>query len=175
MQSSSALRPTGRSRKRLRRVINFAVIAAAIIVVVLVVLIAGGVLVLPGSSPAPVTITSVEIHVEQGNTSSGSPWFGTGSLNTTYTIGYPAQIKAGSTFDVPTSLVNYDSHNHSLQTVQIHSRPSANSQFVSSSPALPVNIPVGFETQDFTVYISAPSTPGVSYVLVVVISAITPG
>lgn len=165
-----------RRRKRVRRALTIAVAAAAAIVVVLLVLIAGGILVLPSHAAAPVTISYVQIHVLEGNTSGGVPWFGPGSPEKNYTAGYPIQLAAGSNVDVPMYFFNYDNVSHSLETVQATSIPKEYVPVTSTSPSLPVKIPPSpesIEGQNFLVYVTIPSTPGATYVLVVTVSAFT--
>ncbi|HYB79968.1 MAG TPA: hypothetical protein VEG66_09480 [Thermoplasmata archaeon] len=169
---------TSRRRRRLRRALTIAIAAVAVLVVVLLVLIADGVLVLPGHSASPVTISYVQIRVLEGNTSAGTPWFGVGSPEKNYTSGYPAQLTAGSTVDVPTFFLNYDTnYTHTLRTVTATTIPKEYIPITQTVPALPIPILPWSEEpdgQNFLVYVTLPSTPGATYVLIITVSAIAP-
>ena len=172
-------RPATPSRRRraLRRMLTVAIAAVAVLVVVLLILIAGGVLIKPGNTPAPVTITSLQVRVIEGNTSGGLPWFGATSPERNYTTGYPLQVPAGSTWDATLFFYNYDTVSHTLSSVQAGSIPRESVPVTSTTPNLPVTIPPSpesIEGQNFIVYVTIPSTPGASYVITLNISAILP-
>jgi len=161
----------------IRRALTIAIAAVAVLVVVLLILIADGVLILPGHSPAPVTISYLQVRVLEGNTSGGEPWFGPSSPEKNFTSGYPIQIAAGSNVDVPTYFFNYDDVNHTLRTVTATTIPSEYVPVTSTVPSLPVTVlpsPESIEGQSLFVYVTIPSTPGATYVLVVTVSAIAP-
>jgi len=166
-----------RRRRRLRRALTVAIAAVAVLVVVLLILIADGVLILPGHTSAPVTISYVQIRVLEGNTSAGEPWFGPTSPEKNYTSGYPIQLAAGSNVDVPTFFFNYDNVTHTLRTVTATTIPRESVPVTKTVPLLPISIlpsPESIEGQNFLVYVTIPSTPGATYVLVITISAIAP-
>ena len=169
--------PSSRRRKTFRRVLTVAIAAVAALVVVLLILVAGGVLVLPGHTTAPVTISYLQVRVSEGNTSGGMPWFGVGSPERNYTSGYPMQLAPGSSFDATLFFYNYDTVNHTLLNVQASTLPKEFVPVTSTTPKLPVTIlpsPESIEGQDFIVYVTIPSTPGATYVLTLNISAIPP-
>lgn len=170
-------RPLSPSRRRriFRRVLTAAIAAIAAIVVVLLILIAGGVLVLPGHTTSPVTISYLQVRVIEGNTSGGMPWFGVGSAEKNYTDGYPLQVAPGSTFDTTLYFYNYDNVTHTLLTVQASTIPRESVPVTSTTPSLPLPIrpsPASIEGQNFIVYMTIPSTPGATYVLTLTISAV---
>lgn len=164
-----------RRRRNIRRALTIAIAAVAVVVVVLLILVAGGVLVLPGHTTAPVTISYLQVRVIEGNTAGGMPWFGVGSPEKNYTDGYPLQVAPGSTFDAALYFFNYDNVSHSLLTVEAGSIPRAFVPVSSTVPSLPVTIlpsPESIEGQNFIVYVTIPSTPGATYVLTLNVSAI---
>jgi hypothetical protein len=166
-----------RRRRTLRRVLVVAIAAVAALVVVLLVLIAGGVLILPGHTTPPVTISYLQVRVIEGKTSGGVLWFGNGSAEKNYTGGYPLQVAPGSSFDATLFFYNYDTVNHTLLNVQASSIPKEFVPVTSTTPTLPVTIlpsPESIEGQNFVVYVTIPSTPGATYVLTLNISAVPP-
>jgi len=168
--------PPSLRRRRFRRALTVAIAAVAVLVVVLLILIADGVLIIPGHTPAPVTISYVQIRVLEGNTSGGEPWFGPDPVKN-YTSGYPIQLTAGINVDVPTFFFNYDNVTHTLRTVTATTIPQQYVPVTKTVPALPIPIlpsPESIEGQNFLVYVTIPPTPGATYVLVVTISAIAP-
>jgi len=172
-----AARPStpNRRRRTFRRVLTIAIAAVAILVVVLLILIAGGVLIIPGHTTPPVTISSLQVRVIEGNTSGGMPWFGVNSPERNYTSGYPLQVAPGSSFYATLFFYNYDTVTHTLRSVEAGSIPREPVQVTSTTPMLPVPVlpsPASAEGQSLIVYVTIPSTPGASYVLTLNVSAI---
>lgn len=164
-----------RRRKRLRRALTIAIAGVAVLVVVLLILIADGVLVLPGHTSSPVTISYLQVRVIEGNTSAGMPWFGVGSTDKSYYDGYPLQVAPGSTFHAALYFYNYDNVTHSLLSVQASTIPTQAVPVTSTTPSVPLPIPPSpesIEGQNFVVYVTIPSTPGATYVLTLTIGAI---
>jgi hypothetical protein len=157
-------------RQTLRRVIGWAVVAVAIVVIVLVALVAGGVLVIPPAhSPSPVTVTTVHLIIQEGN-SSGTPWFGPWSIN--YTTGFPLEVPPGSTFSIVwENVANFDSVPHQIYKVT----PSPPFTIASTLPSLPHTLPADSNDFNLGIYIAAPSSPGSTYTVTVVVDGITPG
>ena len=148
------------SRRRFRRGLAVAIAAAAVIVVVLLVLIGVGVLTLPPShTPTPVTITRVVLEIQQGNTSSGVPWFGPSPVN--FTTGFPIQVAPGAIWSVVWEhFPNFDQYNHTINQVT----PSSPFLLSSTLPTLPDHILFFSESNNLAIYMRAPSTPGGTYV-----------
>lgn len=167
--------PTFSRRRRIfRRVLIVAIAAVAVLVVVLLILIAGGVLILPGHTTPPVTISYLQVRVTEGNTVGGMPWFGNGSLERNYTGGYPLPVAPGSTFNVTLYFFNYDSVPHTLLNAQAGTIPNEFVPVTSTLPSLPFEIFPTPEGQHLTLYLTIPSTPGATYVLTLNISAVPP-
>lgn len=156
-------------RRALRRWISVAIAAVAVIVVVLLGLIAGGILVLPsGPTPAPLTVSYVVIEIQQGNTSNGVPWFGPSPIN--ITTGFPISVAPGATWSVVwLNFFNFDSVNHTINRVT----PSAPFRPVSTLPVLPYTVPYDSGDHNLQINLQAPSTPGGTYVVTVVVTALT--
>ena len=156
-------------RRALRRGLSVAIAVVAAILVVLLVLVAFGVLTLPTShTPAPVTVLQVELVIQQGNTSSGVPWFGPSPIY--FTNGFPLQVAPGGVFSVVWSnFLNFDKYNHTIN------RATPNLPFTLSStiPALPHTVAFDSEGNNLAIYLQAPSTPGDSYSVTVIVSALT--
>lgn len=164
-----------RRRKAIRRALTIAIAAVAALVVVLLILVAGGVLVLPGHTTTPVTISYLQVRVIEGTTAGGVPWFGVGSPEKNYTDGYPLQVAPGSTFDVELYFYNYDNVSHSLLSVEAGSIPHASIPISSTDPSLPLLVlpsPESIEGESLIIYMTIPSTPGATYVLTLNVSAI---
>jgi len=164
----------------LRRAITIAIILVAIVVIVLVALVADNILVLPGSSPSPVTVSYVHLIIEEGNVSSpsggtwfGGPWF----LNYSTSEGFPLQVKPGGSFSIVwENLINFDSVNHTIYGVTAYS-PGGSHPFTIAStlPALPHKYQWGSEGGNLAIYVTVPSTPGTTYPVTLVVDALTPG
>lgn len=168
--------PRGRRR---RRAIFIAVAIAAVVVVVLVALVATGVLVLPSNTPAPVTITSVHLIIEEGTTASGQPWFVPTTIN--MTNGYPFQLSPGANWSVPWSSINLDVNTHSVYKVIPTSVPKTSpgtnftiGGFATATGwvALPYQVPGG---SDFalSIYVAAPNDPGSSFAVTLTVDTLS--
>jgi len=152
-------------RRSVRRLVTFALIAAAIVVVVLVALIGLGVLVLPATQTTPVTISSVHLIVDQGQSSSGFPWFGPSSINYTSAEGYPFQVAPGHTWSVVWTFTNLDSVSHNVTQVS----PSSPFTKPATQPALPYAVGPG-EDGALSIILTAPSTPGSTYAVTLIVT-----
>jgi hypothetical protein len=163
-------------RRKLRRTLAVALVAAAVIVVVLVVLVAAGVLVLPSNSPKPVTITSVTLHILQGEGPNGIGWFGASYVNYSAATGndYPMTVAPGGTWGVSWSVQNFDnsSASHTIYSVV------ADAPFViaSTSPSMPFLVVSGLDSHTLlSITVAAPSTPGITYAdVMIIVNAQTP-
>lgn len=161
------------SRRTLRRWVTVAIVAVAAVVVILLALILGGVLVLPGSGPASVTITGVHLVVLEGNTSNGIPWFGPTSPSTNYTTGFPLSVGPGKTFSIVwASFINFDSVAHTIRAVTWTTSPATNVTKPTTVPGLPDTIPADGDDENLGIYMTAPSTPGATYAVTVVVDAL---
>lgn len=158
-------------RRALRRGIAIAIAVVAVIVVVLLGLIAGGILVLPAPpSPTPVTVSYVVLQIQQGNTSDGVPWFGPSPIN--ITTGFPLSVTPGGTFSVVwLNFFNFDSVNHTINRVT----PSAPFRPVSTIPTLPFLVAYDSGDHNLQINIQAPSPGGGTYVVTVIVTALTEG
>jgi hypothetical protein len=159
-----------RSRKLLRRGILVGIIIVAVVLVVLEVLIAGGYLVVNSSGKSPVTVSSVYLKVQQGKGATGNPWFLPGYVNYTSNDGYPLQVSPGGTWKVVWNFLQVDTVNHTLYSVTVTSPFTIQ----STSPALPWIVPPADENGVLAIYVTAPSTSGVTYSITLNINAITP-
>jgi len=158
-------------RQTLRRVIGWAVVAVAIFVVILVALVAGGVLVLFSNSPPPVTISSVHLIIQEGNTTSGVPWFGPWSINYTSAEGFPLQVAPGNTFTIVwANVINFDSMPHTMYKVN----PSSPFTIASTLPALPHTVPQDSTDFNLAISVGVPSTGGSTYAVTLVVDCVTP-
>jgi apolipoprotein N-acyltransferase len=149
-------------------VIFLAVLVVAIVVVALVALVAEGVLVLPSNSPARVTISYVHLEILEGNSSNGYPWFGPSSINYTSAEGYPIQVAPGGTWTVVWTFINFDDVTHTVSKV---TTPTPLFTIGTIQPALPYSLPAGNDHGALAIDVTAPSTPGVTYSVTVVVDA----
>lgn len=158
------------SRRQVRQLLTIVVAIAAAIVVVLLVLIAAGVLVLPAKSPTPVTITSVTLEIREGNTSGGMPWFGPSTVvyNSTDS-NYPLSVAPGGTWKIVWVFDNFDNHFHNISQVL----PAAPFTLGTTQPNLPYEVLPGEEDCALAILPVAPSTPGASYHVTIVVAAQT--
>lgn len=152
------------SRRYVRRFLTFAIIAVAVVVVVLVILIGLGTLVLPSKSSAPVTISMVHLIVQEGNTSSGVPWLGPWSINYTTAEGYPLQVSPGGTWSVAWTFFNFDYLAHTIK----RATPSPPFTIASYVPGVPYTVNGG-EDGGLSMVISAPSNPGSTYAVTLIV------
>lgn len=171
MQGQELVARESRRRRARRRLVFLLVAVAAVIVVVLLLLIALGVLVLPASTPTPVTVTSVTVKIIEGTTATGAPWFGQTQINYTGAEGYPYQIGPGKSWSVPIeSLTNFDSQNHSIYTVT----PTSPFVIQKTIPTIPKSGLLFLPHEDeyaLSIYVTAPNTPGRSYALTLTLDA----
>jgi len=163
-------------RTVVRRAISIAIVAVAIFVVVLLALILGGVLVLPGHSPSPVTIRYVRLVVLEGNTSSGVPWFGPGTQSINFTLGFPIQVGPGDTYSITwSSFLNFDPVAHTFREVTWNTTPPISGSLITKAttlPALPDLVAANADDQNIEIYLTAPYTPGATYAVTVVLNAL---
>ncbi|MGP8075553.1 MAG: hypothetical protein ACLP8Y_02290 [Thermoplasmata archaeon] len=150
-----------RGRRRLRRILTYAVIAVAILVVVLLALVEGGVLVLSSNSPAPVTISSVHLVISEGSTA-GTPWFGPSSINYTAAEGYPIQVSPGGSWTVVWTFFSLDTKPHNVTGVF----PFSPFTLKSTMPGLPYAVAPG-DDGALAMSITAPSSAGGTYAVTV--------
>ncbi len=168
-----------RNPHRMRKRIIFTLVAiVAAFVVVLLALIVAGVLVLPSHTPAPVTIRSVSVQFLQGTTPSGALWFHVAWYNLSTAEGYPLTVSSGGTWHLQVPVTNWDSLNHTIYDVAPNSTSgAAGFRVVGTSPATPATVPgIGYEEGEYylSVVVAAPSTPGSSYQVGLVLNAQTP-
>ncbi|MGD0250933.1 MAG: hypothetical protein ABSB97_08650 [Thermoplasmata archaeon] len=158
------------SRKPVRRAITIAIVVVAVVLVVLEGLIAGGILVLSSKGPAPVTISSVFLKVQQGETATGNPWFLPAYVNYTSNDGYPIQVSPGGSWKVVWSFLSIDTVNHTIYTV------TASSPFTiqGTQPTLQWKVPPADDDGNLAIMVTAPSTPGTTYSLTLTVNALTP-
>ncbi len=145
-----------------RRLTGLGVAVAALVVALLVVLIALGILVLPSSPPAKVTVNSVHWTLEQGTTGHGSGWFGPSQFNYT-SGGYPIEVVPGGTLDVVWTFSNFDASSHSVVSI------TAGAPFVTVTsqiqPALPTAVPGGTDDGSLLVPVEVPNDAGAALTL----------
>lgn len=160
-------------RRTVRRLLTFAISAVAIVVVVLVVMIGTGVLVLPSKDPARVTISMVQLQIEQGTNPSGVGWFGMSTINYTSAEGYPIQVALGGTWSVAYTFFNLDDRPHNITMVT----PSPQEYFSieGTVPALPYAIGAGEDGAISIIVTVDPSTPVATYAVILVVAAVTIG
>jgi hypothetical protein len=99
------------------RIIELAITVVAVVVVILLVLIGTGILRLPSTSPATVTVNFAQWNILQGNTKFGYGWFGQSPRYVNASDGLPISVTSGGTFGMSISLSNLDSQNHTIYTV----------------------------------------------------------
>jgi len=157
-----------RGRRTLRRVIFLAIVVVAVVVVVLVALVAEGVLVLPSNSPAPVTISYVHLQILEGNGSNQLPWFGPSFINYSAAEEYPIHVAPGGTWSVVWNFINFDSVAHTVSKV---GTPTPLFTIGAIQPALPYTLPAGNDHGALAIDVTAPSTPGATYWVTVVVDA----
>ena len=168
-----------RNPHRMRKRIIFTLVAiVAAFVVVLLALIVAGVLVLPSHTPAPVTIESVSVQFLQGKTASGEWWFKVQWYNLSTGEGYPLTVGSGATWHLQIPLTNWDSMNHTVFDVAPNaSSGAAGFKVVGTNPPTPTSVPgEGYEEGEYylSVVVAAPSKPGTSYQVGLVLNAQTP-
>ncbi len=154
---------------------SIAVAVAAAILVIILGLIATGVLKLPAAGPAaPVKIQEVCVNIQQGNNSSGDPWFGPSDFCMTgIPNGLPLSAAAGSAVNIPIPILNYDQVSHTLYAVQV----APPFTFQRSLPPLPYVVtsytsnPEGIDG-GLMVYIVLPNDPGLSAGVNITVNAI---
>jgi len=117
-------------------------------------------------------VTEVQWTILQGtiNSSSNVGWFGPSHLNYTLAEGFPLQTAAGGTFTVALIVSDLGNQAHTVYTAVAGTPFSV----VSSHPTLPVLVPAGEDDASFNFTIHTPSTPGVSLVLLITVSAFPP-
>jgi hypothetical protein len=166
---------------RRQRLISIGILAGAVVVVLLVALIGLGYLVLPQSSPAPITIASTEYTILEGTKASGGYWFWFANSSGNYTDGncanfqcsvsypgvngYPTTIAPGSTFYLPWVLWNKDTVAHNVTSVVIGPPFS----LVKTVPPVPVSVPAGYDDANFEFWLTAPSEAGASLAITITI------
>lgn len=155
-------------RRSVRRVLTFVIAAVAIVVVVLLALIAEGILVLPSNSPAPVTISSVQLQIDQGVTVNGDPWLGPSIINYTSAEGYPIQVAPGGTWSVAWTFINFD--NVPLTISQVSPHPSPPFSNPTTVPSLPYTVAAGDDDGALSIIVTAPSDPGATYSVILVVT-----
>jgi hypothetical protein len=168
--------------KRRQTILSLVVFAAAAVVIVLVAMIGLGYLVLPKSTPAPITITSTQYTILEGTKVSGAGywfWFANSSGNytdgtcagQTCTLsfpgvnGYPTTEAPGTTFYVVWLMWNQDTVAHNVTSVLV----GAPFTYLRTSPPPPVAIPAGNDEANFQFFITAPSDAGASVALSITI------
>jgi hypothetical protein len=147
----------------------YAIVAS--VLVALLVLIALGYLVLPQPPPATVTIEAVHWTILQGTTAQGHGWFGNSSFTWGAYDGYPATVRAGSSFEIPWAPSNLDTVSHTVYTVAVNTP----FQLLASRPALPTSVPPGDGDDggfDFDITIAGESSG--SFTLNVTVNALSP-
>jgi hypothetical protein len=122
-----------------------------------VVLVVAPMFVRPAASTPEVTVTGFLWHFQEGNTSSGDPWFaGTSDRwvnDSGWANGFPIQVPSGGTVEVYVFLHNEDSQTHLLVLVQL----TALLRVSNSNPQPPAAIPPGVDFWfQITVSVSAP-------------------
>ncbi len=154
---------------------TLAVLIAVGLLVVLLGLVAAGVLRVPASGPAaPVKIQVVCVTILQGTNATGYPWFGPSPFCMSG-IGYnlPYSSAAGSTVNLPIPILNLDTNNHTLYSVQVG--PPFTLQ--QTLPPLPYEVdsfiynPEGIDG-GLMVFVTLPNSPGLSAGVNVTINAL---
>jgi hypothetical protein len=152
------------AQRKVRRAITIAIIVVAVVLVVLEALIVGGILVLNSKGPAPVTIGSVSLKVDEGQTSAGDPWFVPQYVNYTTDDGYPLQVAPGGSWTVDWTFLAVDNVNHTIYSVTV----SAPFSLKGTVQTLPMKIAPGSDQGLLGIEVTAPSTAGASYPVVTV-------
>jgi hypothetical protein len=176
---------------RRQRLLSLGILVATVVVVVLVALVGLGYLVLPSSTPDPITISGTHYTILEGTNSSGAYWFcfpspgssyATGFCEKGYTAGtcaelacnfsypgvngYPTTVAPGSTFSVLLVMWNNDTVAHTVSSVVVGPPFTG----VRSDPPTPIGIPAGSDDANFEFWITAPSDPGASLAITITIS-----
>ena len=153
-------------RRTLRRAITVGVVIAAVIVVVLLFLILDGVLVLPSSGPAQVTIDAVHLQIHEGNTSSDIGWVGPDSIyyNSTNS-NYPYHVDPGDSWTVVWTFQNFDDSFHNITGVL----PQGGFTRDVTTPPLPYLLPPGADDLSLQIPVIAPNHPGATYPMVTIV------
>lgn len=156
---------------KLRRpkLVELGIIAAATLVVVLLGLIGAGYLILPQTTPSPITIVGTQYTILEERNSSGGFWFGPDTLSYPGVNGYPTSVPPGSSFGVPIVLWNHDNASHTIYSVSV--QPPF--RFGGSDPPVPIPVPAGEDDANFVFTIYAPSDAGASLNLSITINALT--
>lgn len=126
---------------------------AVAVVVALIALIGLGVLVLPSVAAPTVTVSSVTLHIVEGNDSFGWGWFGNSTQVLGAMDGYPAQVASAGHFNVPIDLPVEDNRNHTAVSLSV----AAPFLLTSTYPLLPHEVTLGDEDWLLTVTLQAPS------------------
>ena len=126
---------------------------AVAVVATLIALIGLGVLVLPSTAAPTVTVSSVTLHIVEGNDSFGWGWFGNSTQVLGAQDGYPVQVGSGGHFTATLDLPVEDNHNHSAVSI------SAASPFwvTGTRPQLPAQATIGDEDWVLEVIVQVPS------------------
>lgn len=151
-----------------RQLVQLAVAFAAGVVVILLVLVGLGILVLPTSGSAKVTVSEVQWKILQGYNSNGQGWFGPGEINETDADGLPVQVNSGGSASFTVQLLG------SNRT--IYSVTSASSGFTvtSTTPAMPCTA-TGVDEFRLSATVTVPNvSSGASYVLQLVVNGLNP-
>lgn len=140
-----------RFRLKRKSIWTIAVAVATAVVVVLLALIGLGYLIIPQKSPAPYTVTSVNVTVLQGTNPGGQPWI---NGHNSSSPPYPMQFTPGSSFVFAWQFICYGT-NLSLNSIVAHPPFS----YGGASPALP-NYLNATDRGLLRITIGVPDTPG---------------
>jgi hypothetical protein len=153
-----------------RKLWTLAVVAGACVLAVIVGLILAGVLVLPGApAPAPVTVTQADFTIQQGDNSSGGPWFGPSNFSYSGAAnGFPYEVEPGTVFTIAVSLYNHDNQSHTISSI-FAAYPF---RVTGTDPSTPQLVPALEDDALFDVSILVPDTAATSYVVALTISAL---
>ncbi len=157
-------------KARPARFINLAIVVATATVILLLVLIEAGYLILPQSTPDPITITETHVTIVEGTNASGGFWFGPDNLSYPGVNGYPTTVPSGGTFAYVWGLWNRDNASHWVYSFTI----APPFTLVSVHPAVPIIVKAGTDDAIFTVTILDPSDPGAFLPLSVTINTLNP-
>jgi hypothetical protein len=156
-------------RIRKRTLWSIGVAVAAAVLVVLLVFIALGILVLPTSTPAPVSVNATQVTVLQGTNSGGAPWLGPSPFTISGAVnGYPIKVAPGATFWISVEWNN----NYSSSTTIYSITAASPFVYAQSSPALPATLAAGQDDAFMQIYVTAPSTAGVTLTLFLTINTL---